>query len=70
MVAGSFLLLGMLTMTTLPRFFSCTDPPPPQRRSLDAKEKVLDLELEQMNSTPSDKKHTVESNDPANPKLC
>ncbi|XP_042069407.1 monocarboxylate transporter 13 isoform X1 [Haplochromis burtoni] len=70
MVAGSFLLLGMLTMTTLPRFFSCTDPPPPQRRSLDAKEKVLDLELEQMNSSPSDKNHTVESNDPANPKLC
>lgn len=68
MVAGSFLLLGMLTMITLPRFFSCTDPPPPQRRSLDAK--VLDLELEQMNSSPSDKKHTVESNDPANPKLC
>ncbi|KAM9717312.1 monocarboxylate transporter 13 isoform 1-T3 [Menidia menidia] len=31
-VAGSFLILGTLTMGTLPHFFSCTDPPPPRRR--------------------------------------
>lgn len=28
-VAGSFLLLGSLTMATLPHYWSCTDPPPP-----------------------------------------
>lgn len=29
MVAGSFLLLGSLTLATLPHYFSCTDPTPP-----------------------------------------
>ncbi|XP_037832272.1 monocarboxylate transporter 13 isoform X2 [Kryptolebias marmoratus] len=36
LVAGSFLLLGSLTLATLPHYCSCTDPPPPpppQRRS-------------------------------------
>ncbi len=55
MVAGSFLLLGSLTMATLPHFFSRTDPPPP--RSLEDKEKGLHSELEQMNSLPSDGNH-------------
>ncbi|XP_076016013.1 monocarboxylate transporter 13-like [Genypterus blacodes] len=32
-VAGSFFILGALTMATLPHFFSCTDPPPPQGQS-------------------------------------
>ncbi|XP_023130748.1 monocarboxylate transporter 13 [Amphiprion ocellaris] len=54
MVAGSFPILGTLTMATLPHYFSCTDPPPPQRRSLDDKDKGLNSELEQMNSLPSD----------------
>lgn len=56
-VAGSFLILGTLTMATLPHYFSCTDPPPPQRRSLDNKNKALHSEMEQMNSLPSDTNH-------------
>lgn len=51
-VAGSFLILGTLTMVTLPHYFSCTDPPPPQRRSRDDKEKSYQPELEQINSSP------------------
>lgn len=31
-MAGIFLILGSLTLATLPHFFSCTDPPPPQRK--------------------------------------
>lgn len=57
MVAGSFLVLGTLTMATLPHFFSCTDPPPPQRPAPDNKDKDLHAELEQMNSLPSDINH-------------
>lgn len=57
MVAGSFLVLGTLTMATLPHYFSRTDPPPPQRRSLNGKDKSLPPELEQMNSSPSDTNH-------------
>lgn len=30
-MAGSCLIVGSLTLVTLPHFFSCTDPPPPQR---------------------------------------
>lgn len=56
-VAGSFLVLGTLTMATLPHFFSCKDPPPPQRRSLQDSTKGLHSELEQMNSLPSDTNH-------------
>ncbi|KAM3590582.1 uncharacterized protein V6R79_012154 [Siganus canaliculatus] len=54
MVAGSFVVLGTLTMATLPHYFSCTDPPPPQRRPLNDKDKGLHSELEQMNTVPSD----------------
>ncbi|KAM7377287.1 hypothetical protein PAMA_013874 [Pampus argenteus] len=56
-VAGSFLILGTLTMSTLPHYFSCTDPPPPQRRSLD--DKAIDgrSETERMNSLSSDLNH-------------
>lgn len=51
LVAGGFLILGTLTFATLPHYFSCTDPPPPQRRSRqDNKEKDIQSELEQMNS--------------------
>lgn len=53
-VAGSFLLLGSLTVATLPHFFSCTDPPPPQRRSSVDKSNSLHPELQQMNSLPPD----------------
>lgn len=51
MVAGGFLVLGTLTMATLPNYFSCTDPPLPQRslpRSDDHKDSSL--EMEEMNS--------------------
>lgn len=57
MVAGSFLILGTLLMTTLPHYFSCTDPPPPRRRSLDNEDKGLHPEQEQMHSSPSDTSH-------------
>ncbi|XP_037614735.1 monocarboxylate transporter 13 isoform X2 [Sebastes umbrosus] len=57
MVAGSFLIQGTLLMTTLPHYFSCTDPPPPRRRSLDDKDKGLHPEQEQMHSLPSDTSH-------------
>ncbi|XP_071765577.2 monocarboxylate transporter 13 [Centroberyx gerrardi] len=36
-VAGGFLILGCLVMMTLPHYFSCTDPPPPQKHSPDSK---------------------------------
>ncbi|XP_041840997.1 monocarboxylate transporter 13 [Melanotaenia boesemani] len=64
MVAGSFLLLGSLTMATLPHYFSCTDPPPPQRCSFDEKSNSLHPELLQMNSLPPDTNNpTVERSD-------
>ncbi|XP_014870071.1 monocarboxylate transporter 13 [Poecilia latipinna] len=43
-VAGSFVLLGSLTMTTLPHYFSCTEPPPPQRPVLVDNGDTLNLE--------------------------
>ncbi|XP_034532286.1 monocarboxylate transporter 13 [Notolabrus celidotus] len=57
MVAGSFLILGTLTMATLPHYFSCKDPPPPQKSSPDNTDKSLHSEMEQMNSLPSDLSH-------------
>ncbi|XP_074555056.1 monocarboxylate transporter 13 [Halichoeres trimaculatus] len=57
MVAGSFLILGTIAMATLPHYFSCKDPPPPERRSPADTEKVLHPEMEQMNSLPSDLSH-------------
>lgn len=45
LVAGSFLVLGTLTVATLPHFFSCTDPLPPQRGSAD-KDKSRHREME------------------------
>lgn len=53
-VAGSFPILCTLTLATLPHYFSCTDPPAPQRRSQDNKDKGLQSELDQINSLPSD----------------
>ncbi|XP_028998719.1 monocarboxylate transporter 13 isoform X2 [Betta splendens] len=49
-VAGSFPILGTLTLATLPGFFSRADPPAPQRRSHHVKDKGLQSELEQINS--------------------
>ncbi|XP_005804857.1 monocarboxylate transporter 13 [Xiphophorus maculatus] len=46
-VAGSFVLLGSLTMTTLPHYFSCAEPPPPQRPVLVDNSETLNLELVQ-----------------------
>ncbi|XP_032367259.1 monocarboxylate transporter 13 isoform X2 [Etheostoma spectabile] len=57
MVAGSFVILGTLTMATLPHYFSCTDPMPPQRRLLDDKDGCLHSELKLLNSVSSDKNH-------------
>ncbi|CAN9509638.1 unnamed protein product [Ophioblennius macclurei] len=54
LVAGSFLILGTLTIATLPRFFSCKDPPPPRRGAAADKDKSLHPELEQMNDLASD----------------
>ncbi|XP_029975597.1 monocarboxylate transporter 13 [Salarias fasciatus] len=58
LVAGAFLILGTLTMATLPHFFSCKNPlppPPPNRRGSAAdKESSLHPELEQMNDLTSD----------------
>nr|XP_019965493.1 PREDICTED: monocarboxylate transporter 13-like [Paralichthys olivaceus] len=56
LVTGGFVVLGTLTMSTLPHFFSRTDPPAPRRRSHDKKDKSLHLELEQINSSPPDTK--------------
>ncbi|XP_038140851.1 monocarboxylate transporter 13 [Cyprinodon tularosa] len=57
MVAGSFVLLGSLTMTTLPGYFSCTDPPPPQRPTLIENSETLHLELGPENSYSSEFNH-------------
>uniref|UniRef100_A0A8D3A7C6 Monocarboxylate transporter 13 n=1 Tax=Scophthalmus maximus TaxID=52904 RepID=A0A8D3A7C6_SCOMX len=57
MVAGGFVVLGTLTMTTLPHYFSCTDPPSPRRRSHDDNDKSLHFELEQISRSPSDAGH-------------
>ncbi|XP_034425097.1 monocarboxylate transporter 13 [Hippoglossus hippoglossus] len=56
-VAGGFVVLGTLAMTTLPHYFSCTDPPAPRRPSHGEKDKSLHLELEQINSSPPHTNH-------------
>ncbi|KAF7663827.1 hypothetical protein LDENG_00198880 [Lucifuga dentata] len=43
--AGSFLILSSFMMATLPHYFSCTDPPPSQRRRANDKDKGLQTEL-------------------------
>ncbi|KAK2899822.1 monocarboxylate transporter 13 isoform X2 [Channa argus] len=53
-VAGFFPILSTLTMVTLPHYFSCTDPPPPKRDSHEDKDKGLQSELEQINSSAFD----------------
>lgn len=59
-VSGSFLVLGTLTMTTLPHYFSCKDPPPPQRRSHNDKDhKGSQSEMEQMKNVPPHTSPTV-----------
>ncbi|RVE60520.1 hypothetical protein OJAV_G00181700 [Oryzias javanicus] len=50
LVAGSFLLLGSLTLATLPHFFSCTEPPPP----VADKSEAFHPELEQMSGLSPD----------------
>ncbi|XP_077356666.1 monocarboxylate transporter 13 [Festucalex cinctus] len=50
MVSGSFLILGTLTMATLPHYFCCTDPPPLP----DAEAQRLSSETEQINELPGD----------------
>ncbi|XP_030017870.1 monocarboxylate transporter 13 [Sphaeramia orbicularis] len=48
-VAGCFVVLGSLTLATLPNYFSCTDPPPLLNKHRDPQS-----ELGQMSSSPSD----------------
>ncbi|KAM9836521.1 monocarboxylate transporter 13 isoform 1-T3 [Aulostomus maculatus] len=57
MVAGSFVILGTLTMATLPHYFSRTDPPSPPRCSIQNKSEGLQPESERMNNLPSDENH-------------
>lgn len=54
MVAGGFVVLGTLTMVTLPHYFSRKDPPPPKSLSPEEPDKGLHAELEQMHSSSSD----------------
>lgn len=56
-VAGSFVLLGSLTMTTLPHYFSCAEPPPPQRPVFVDNSETLNLELGQKDGCPSEFNH-------------
>ncbi|XP_068164518.1 monocarboxylate transporter 13 [Antennarius striatus] len=56
LVSGGFMLLGALVMTTLPHFFSCTDPPPPQKCPGCHGDKERHLEMDQMNSSPEPNK--------------
>ncbi|KAF7657823.1 hypothetical protein LDENG_00021370 [Lucifuga dentata] len=44
-VAGGFIILSSLTLSTLPHFFSCTDPPNPQRNSPDNNNKGTHSEM-------------------------
>nr|XP_015802371.2 monocarboxylate transporter 13 [Nothobranchius furzeri]XP_054603757.1 monocarboxylate transporter 13 [Nothobranchius furzeri] len=68
MVAGAFLLLGSITLATLPHYFSCTDPPSPQRCSLVDDRRSSHGELEQINRLPSGLNHRpVEQSDRRNP---
>ncbi|KAK9524761.1 hypothetical protein VZT92_017129 [Zoarces viviparus] len=67
-VAGGFLVLGSLTIATLPHYFSCEEPPPPQRRSLDEKDKGLHPELEQMHSSHTNHRGVNEVS--SNPQEC
>ena len=43
-LAGSFLILAALVITTLPHFFYRTDPPPPQKGSADSKREAESTE--------------------------
>ncbi|KAM4612278.1 monocarboxylate transporter 13 isoform 2-T2 [Polymixia lowei] len=63
MVAGSFLILGSTILTTLPHYFSCTAPPPPQRHSpgVDGKDP---LESGPMNNSSSAAGHVSRSETP------
>ncbi|XP_054880411.1 LOW QUALITY PROTEIN: monocarboxylate transporter 13-like [Poeciliopsis prolifica] len=53
-VAGSFVLLGSLTITTLPHYFSCVEPPSPQRPVVVDKSETLNLELGQKDGCSSE----------------
>lgn len=53
-VSGAFLILGTLTLATLPHFFSCTDPPPLQKDCPQSNKNALSAELTQINKTHSD----------------
>lgn len=52
-VAGTFPILGIAIMTTLPHYFSCKDPPPPQGRPPKDPGEGIRSEMEQMNSRTS-----------------
>lgn len=52
-VAGTFPILGIAIMTTLPHYFSCEDPPPPQGRPPKDPGEGIRSEMEQMTSRTS-----------------
>lgn len=52
-VSGAFLILGSLTLTTLPRYFSRKEPPAPPH-GLHHKDQGLHPEAERMHGSPSD----------------
>ncbi|TWW63067.1 monocarboxylate transporter 13 isoform X3 [Takifugu flavidus] len=54
-VAGTFPILGIAIITTLPHYFSCQDPPPPQGRPVKDAGEGVRSEMEQMNSRTSTK---------------
>lgn len=52
-LAGTFPILGIAIITTLPHYFSCQDPPPPQGRPVKDAGEGIRSEMEQMNSRTS-----------------
>lgn len=52
-VAGTFPILGVAVMATLPHYFSCEELPPPRRLSPKNADEGLREEIEEMNSQTS-----------------
>nr|XP_040037354.1 monocarboxylate transporter 13 isoform X2 [Gasterosteus aculeatus aculeatus]XP_040037355.1 monocarboxylate transporter 13 isoform X2 [Gasterosteus aculeatus aculeatus] len=68
-VSGAFLILGSLTLTTLPRYFSRKEPPAPPH-GLHHKDQGLHPEAERMHGSPSDADRRGVGEGSGNPKEC